>query len=98
MSIQKCKRENIFDLGYMDPTLVNEKIVADFIKETENYIFNALDQQNYKTNILLPYNFKHVFMSRLVLFMCNMMLGLISYINICSGSIGFFSLSNWTLA
>ena len=98
MSIQKCRRENIYQVGYMGPSFVNSKNVADDTKGTKDYIFHALDQQNYKTKILLPYNFKYVFMSWLVLFMCNMMLGLISCIDICSASTGFFLLSDWTVA
>lgn len=61
LQIQRCRRENIFDMGFMDPTIINEKLLRDSPKETLDNIYALLDKQHYKNFILLPYNFKWAF-------------------------------------
>ena len=48
-------------MGFMDPTIINEKLLRDSPKETLDNIYALLDKQHYKNFILLPYNFKWVF-------------------------------------
>lgn len=81
MEIQRCRKESIFHIGFIDPYVVNDKTVREYGKETENNIFNALMGQHYKTYILLPYNFEYVFSYWLILILFQaLMLRLIIYI------------------
>nr|TKV94388.1 hypothetical protein SEVIR_9G291000v2 [Setaria viridis] len=59
MQIQRCHRESYFNVGFMDPTLVNQKNIRDQPKSTLDVIYKFLEQQNYKQYILLPYNFNY---------------------------------------
>ena len=40
----------------MDPRKVNDVMIRDFEKDTEDNIVHFLVQQHYNTYILLPYN------------------------------------------
>nr|TKW28387.1 hypothetical protein SEVIR_3G317300v2 [Setaria viridis] len=57
MLIQRCHRESYFNVGFMDPSLVNQAQIRDQPKKTLKAVYNFLDKQNYKEYILLPYNF-----------------------------------------
>nr|TKW01054.1 hypothetical protein SEVIR_8G151800v2 [Setaria viridis] len=57
MLIQRCRRESYFNIGVMDPALVNQHQIRDQPKDTLERIYKFLEQQNYKQYILLPYNF-----------------------------------------
>ena len=58
MEIQRCRRAEIYDVGFMDPTKINEDMIATDPEGTYQNLFKYVDRQNYMTSILLPYNFE----------------------------------------
>ena len=58
MKILKCKRGQIYDLGFIDPNTVHEVTVKEYAKDTEDYLLRFLIKQETKMEILFPYNFK----------------------------------------
>jgi len=58
MKILECKRERIYDIGFIDPYIVNFVTVRDHAKDTEANLLRFLIKQNSRTEILFPYNFK----------------------------------------
>jgi hypothetical protein len=58
MKSLKCKRKEIFDTGFIDPNRVNERMVHDNPKETEDNLLWFLEKQEYQNIILFAYNFK----------------------------------------
>jgi hypothetical protein len=58
MKILECKREGIYDIGFVDPYIINEKMIQDHPKDSEDNLLRFLKAQNTKTEILFPYNFK----------------------------------------
>ncbi|RCV25390.1 hypothetical protein SETIT_5G162700v2, partial [Setaria italica] len=61
MEIQACRRIGLYDVGFMDPNVINEANVRDKPNRTLKNIYNFLDKQHYKKYILLPYNFNMVY-------------------------------------
>lgn len=55
MEIKRCRDENVFNKGFMDPLVVNAKMLRDNRAETDAYVFNSMMAQNTKSTILLPY-------------------------------------------
>ena len=58
MKILECKRDTIFHIGFVDPYIINEKMIQDFAEDTEDNLLRFMKAQNTKTEILFPYNFK----------------------------------------
>lgn len=58
MEIQRCRREQIWDIGFMDPTKINEDMIYRNPEATYENLYKFMDKQNYMDSILLPYNFK----------------------------------------
>ena len=58
MKILECKRKLIFDVGFVDPNRVNFAMVQQFPKDTEANSLRFLKKQDYKKEILFPYNFR----------------------------------------
>ena len=58
MKILECKRLGIYDIGFIDPYIVNFMTVRDHGKEIEANLLRFLKKQNSRTEILFPYNFK----------------------------------------
>ena len=61
MKILEYKRQRIFDVGFIDPYVVNFAMVKDFPKNTKANLLMFLKKQDYKKKILFPYNFKWEF-------------------------------------
>nr|TKW22537.1 hypothetical protein SEVIR_4G235100v2 [Setaria viridis] len=55
--IQTCRRKGYYDIGFMDPDIINESTIRDRPNQTLKNIYKFLDNQHYKKYILLPYNF-----------------------------------------
>ena len=58
MKILECKRGRIYDIGFIDPYFIHEMVIKDFADETEDNLLMFLKEQNTKTDLLFPYNFK----------------------------------------
>jgi hypothetical protein len=58
MKILECKRKGIYDIGFIDPYIVNSYMVEKFPVDTEANLLRFLVEQNTNTEILFPYNFK----------------------------------------
>jgi hypothetical protein len=59
----ECKQKGIYDVGFIDPYIVNEKTLQGHPKDVENDLFILFTKQSLKREILFPYNFKWVFLS-----------------------------------
>ena len=58
MKILECKREQIYDIGFIDPYFVNQKTLRLSPNDTEDAIVKALRFHEHKREILFPYNFE----------------------------------------
>lgn len=58
MLLQTMRAELKTTIGFLDPGLVNEKLIRDSYQQIEDYVFNAFVKLQNKSFILLPYNFK----------------------------------------
>jgi hypothetical protein len=58
MKIRKCGKGLIYDIGFIDPYVVNEYSLHRHAKETEDILVWALRRQETKREILFPYNFQ----------------------------------------
>ena len=58
MKIVECRRNAIFDIGFVDPYYNHEVTVRDHAEDTEQNLLRFLVKQNTCTEILFPYNFK----------------------------------------
>jgi hypothetical protein len=56
--VQGCRRKGYYNIGFMDPDVINENNVIKWPNRTKNNIFSAMDKQHTCTFILLLYNFK----------------------------------------
>jgi hypothetical protein len=56
----ECKRDEITDIGFIDPDTMHEKTIEDpiFKRDTPEILLRFLKRQLDKGIILLPYNFK----------------------------------------
>jgi hypothetical protein len=54
----ECKQKGIYDVGFIDPYIVNEKMLQGHPKDVENDLFRFFAKQSLKREILFPYNFK----------------------------------------
>ena len=58
MKRQYCKKNRIYDIGFIDPYYIHEVSVKDHSVDTENCLFDALVFNQTKREILFPYNFE----------------------------------------
>jgi hypothetical protein len=58
MKMLECKRTRIFEVGFIDPYIVNEKMLEIHPKDVENDLTTFLIKQGFCTDILFPYGFK----------------------------------------
>jgi hypothetical protein len=63
LKILECKRGRIYDIGFVDPYIVNEHSLHNHAKDTENNLVWALRKQEAMREIIFPYNFKWVLLS-----------------------------------
>ena len=54
------KKQNVYDVGFIDPYVVHSKNVEEKPEETERNILRFLRKQAHKTTILFPYTFRLV--------------------------------------
>jgi hypothetical protein len=54
----ECKQRGMFDIGFINPYIVNEIMLQCHSKDVENDMYTFLTEQNLKSEILFPYNFK----------------------------------------
>jgi hypothetical protein len=57
MEIQTCRKNDYFQLGFVDPVVVNCVTLKDNPQETFHNLYKFLSIQHYKQNIVFPYNF-----------------------------------------
>jgi len=57
MEIQRCRRECVFDVGFMDPSKINRDMIFSDPEGTYQNLFKFVDRQNWMDSILLPYNY-----------------------------------------
>jgi len=58
MKMMECKRDRHFEVGFVDPYIINERMLKDHPKDVETDLTNFLIKQGFCTEILFPYNFK----------------------------------------
>ena len=61
MEIQACGQDLDKKVGFIDPGLVNQKLIRENPDFTEDYLLKCLLHHQYKKFILLPYNYEYVF-------------------------------------
>jgi len=54
----ECKKIGIHDVGFIDPYIINERMLQDHPRDVENDLFRFFFRQSLKREILFPYNFK----------------------------------------
>jgi hypothetical protein len=59
----ECKQSGMFDVGFIDPYIVNEITLQHHPKDVENDLYTFCTEQNLRSEILFPYNFKWLFLS-----------------------------------
>ena len=58
MKIQECIRMRIYDVGFIDPNVVNEHVFHQHRGDVEGGLYTYFTEYNYCKEILFPYNFK----------------------------------------
>ena len=58
MKIFECKRDGIYDIGFVDPYIINEIMIQNHAKDSEENLLRFMKELNTRTEILFPYNFK----------------------------------------
>ena len=58
MKMLECKRNNIYDVGFIDPYIINEHTLHKHPKDVEHDPYTFLVENNFCKKILFPYNFK----------------------------------------
>jgi len=54
----ECKRTRNYEVGFIDPYIVNEITLKNHPKDVEHDLTTFLIEQNYCKEILFPYTFK----------------------------------------
>ena len=65
MKLQEIKNSGRGDIGFIDPYVINDKMLEDplYTLETERNLLMFLTEQHYCNEILFPYRFKWVLLS-----------------------------------
>ena len=58
MKIFECKRDGVYDIGFVDPYIINEIMIQNHAKDSEENLLRFMKKLNTRTEILFPYNFK----------------------------------------
>jgi hypothetical protein len=58
MKMLECKLGGLYDIGFIDPSIVHEVTVNQFPKDTEDNMIRFLQKQQHKEEILFPCNLK----------------------------------------
>ncbi|KAJ1276786.1 hypothetical protein BS78_05G241900 [Paspalum vaginatum] len=56
MEIQRCRTEGIYDVGFMDPVVINQKTINDHREDVRQRVIKFFINQHFKTFVLLPYH------------------------------------------
>lgn len=51
-----CRKEGIYDVGFMDPVVINQKTILDHREGVRQRVLKFFINQHFKKFILLPYN------------------------------------------
>jgi hypothetical protein len=54
----ECSQKGIYDIGFVDPYIINEKMLQGHPKDVEHDLLTYFTEQSLKREILFPYNFK----------------------------------------
>ncbi|WVZ53897.1 hypothetical protein U9M48_004784 [Paspalum notatum var. saurae] len=57
LEIQRCRKEGIYDVGFIDPMIVNNDNITKYPKATLKNLYKSLDRQHFRTYVLLPFHF-----------------------------------------
>jgi len=57
MEIQTCRKKGYYQIGFINPTVVNCKNLQSNPAETFKNLYKYLSVQHYKSTIAFPYNF-----------------------------------------
>ena len=63
MKIVKCKKQEIYDIGFINTNIIDEFLVKKHAEEAEANLLQSLIKNQNKDTILFPYNFKCVLLS-----------------------------------
>ena len=56
MKLEECKK-NIYDVGFIDPHIINVYVLERYPKDVEKNLYKFLTKQQLKSQILFPYHF-----------------------------------------
>ena len=58
MKIVECKKQEIYDIGFINTNIIDEFLVKKDVKEAEDNVLHSLIKNQNKDTILFPYNFE----------------------------------------
>ena len=58
MKVVECKKQEMYDIGFINTNIIDEFLVKKDIKEAEDNVLQSLIKNQNKDTILFPYNFK----------------------------------------
>ena len=58
MKMLECKRNNVYDIGFIDTYIVNEHTLHKHPKDVEHDLYTFLFENHFCKEILFPYNFE----------------------------------------
>ena len=58
LKIVECKKQEIYDIGFINTNIIDEFLVEKDVKEAEDNLLQSLIKNQNKDTILFPYNFK----------------------------------------
>ena len=58
MKMIECKTSRVYEVGFVDPYIVNEYTLHNHPRDVEHDLTTFLIKQNFCTEILFPYKFK----------------------------------------
>ena len=58
MKIIECRKDEITDIGFIDPDKVHEVTIEHYAQDIEQFLLMFLKRQSTKKEILFSYNFK----------------------------------------
>jgi hypothetical protein len=73
----ECKQKAIYDVGFIDPYIINERMLQHHPRDVENDLFRFFSRQSLKREILFPYNFNECFYHVHIFFFAYSMLSVI---------------------
>ena len=77
MKMLECKRSKVFEVGFVDPYIMNSHTLVNHPKDVEHDLTTFLTMQHFCTEILFPYNFRWVFLSCTYFYLAFSMLSVI---------------------